>query len=329
MADWTFTTASALARQSWASRWWKEAKEESYWYGMGAIGRSEENDIIVEFPELEKEQGWKHWFGQVRDLNGNGIQGDATMEGNEEEPDVYDDAITIDQYRNAVRTKGKLSDQYPSDKRVREWAKMLLKRWKAEKIDQDIFDGLGTSCTKILYGGDATSTATIGSGDYMTLQLIGKAAAYSEKASPEIVGKSKGGERKWLCVMSIDQAYDVMERDAAWAQAQREAMARGPSNRVFKNTLGEWRNTELTKHRKVPLSTNWGAGANLNGASALFVGVQAGGIAYAKRKIWNEKTFDYGNKVGFCIGCIWGFTKAVFNSADNAVVQIRTFRTSN
>jgi N4-gp56 family major capsid protein len=329
MGDWTFTTASPLARQSWASKWWKEAQEESYWYGMGAVGRSEENDIIVEFPELEREQGWKHWFGQVRNLSGSGIQGDATMEGNEEEPDVYDDAITIDQYRNAVRTKGKLSDQYPSDKGVRTWAKMLLKRWKAEKIDQDIFDGLGTSCTKILYGGDATSTATIESGDYMTLQLIGKAAAYAEKATPEIVGKSKGGEKKWLCVMSIDQAYDIMERDAAWAQAQREAMARGPGNKVFKNTLGAWRDTELTKHRKVALSTNWGAGANLNGASALFCGVQAGGIAYAKRKVWNEKTFDYGNKVGFCIGAIWGFTKAVFNSADNAVVQIRTFRTSN
>jgi hypothetical protein len=69
-------------------------------------------------------------------------------------------------------------------------------------------------------------------------------------------------------------------------------MARGPANRIFKNTLGEWRNTELTKHRKIPLSTSWGATADLNGASALFVGVQAGGMAYAKRKIWNEKTFD-------------------------------------
>jgi len=35
MADWTFTTASAEARQSWAKKFWIEAKEESYWYGMG------------------------------------------------------------------------------------------------------------------------------------------------------------------------------------------------------------------------------------------------------------------------------------------------------
>lgn len=329
MADWTFTTADALSRQSWAKKWWIEAIEESYWYGIGAVGRDSMNDIIIEFPELEKEQGWKHYFGQLRNLNGIGIQGDATMEDNEEEPVPYDDAVTLEQWRNAVRTKGKLSDQYPSDKDVRGWAKTLLKRWKAEKIDQDIFDGLILSSTKVLYGGVATTTATIASGDYMTLQLIAKAAAYADKATPQVLGKSMGGERKWLTVMSIDQAFDVTERDAAWAQAQREAMARGPGNKIFKNTLGEWRSTELTKHRKVSISTDWGSTGNLNGASALFVGVCAGGIAYAKRRIWDEKTFDYGNKVGFCIGAIWGFTKAVFNSLDNAVIELRTFRTSN
>ena len=329
MADWTFTTASAEARQSWAKKFWIEAKEESYWYGMGAIGPSEDNDIIVEAAELEREQGYTHKFFQVRNLNGAGIQSDNTMEGNEEVPDTYDDAVTIDQWRNAVRTDGRLSDQYPSDKALHEWAKRLLKRWMAEKIDQDIFDGLGGSSTKILYGGDATTTATIESGDYMTLALIAKATAYAEKATPQIIGKAKGGMRQWLCCMAIDQAYDLSERDAAWAQAQREAMARGPGNPIFHNTMGIHKDCALTKHRKIPLSTNWGATAALNGASALFVGTAAGLIAYAKRKIWDEKTFDYGNKAGFCIGAIYGFTKAVFNSADNAVVQINTFRTSN
>jgi len=81
-------------------------------------------------------------------------------------------------------------------------------------------------------------------------------------------------------------------------------------------------------HRRVAISTVWGSGA-VNGAQGLFLGLQSGGIAYAKKKIWNEKTFDYGNKVGFCIGAIYGVSKSVFNSADNAVVQICTYRTSN
>jgi len=329
MADWTFQTSDNLAAQRWAKRWWIEAKVESFFYNKGFIGPNEDNSIIAEFPDLEKDQGYQVTFGQVRNLSGAGISSDNDMEGNEEAPNVYDDAITIDQKRNAVRTAGKLSDQYPSDKAVKKWAKEVLKRWMAETIDQDIFTGLGASLTKALYGGDATSTATIEAGDYLTLSVIAKAVAYAKKATPKIKGMSVGGSRSWVCVMSPDQSYDLTERDGAWAQSRREALPRSEDNPIFKDRLGYHKNTVLHEHSRVATATTWGTGTNLNGATALFLGVGAGGIAYVKRKIWNEKTFDYGNKVGFCIGAIWGFTKAVFNSADNAVVGLRTYRTSN
>lgn len=329
MADWTFATTDALTAQTWAKRWWIEAKDESYFYGQGLIGPSEENDIIVEFPDLEQNQGYKHTFGQVRELSGVGITGDNDLEGNEESPNVYDDAVELNQKRNAVRTAGKLSEQYPSDKSVRDWAKTLLKRWMAETIDQDLFDALGSGITKAIYGGDATTTATIEAGDYMTLALISKCVAYAKKATPKIVGSSIKGKKYYVIVISPDQEYDLRERDAAFAQAMREAMARGPDNPLFTGAAGVWNSTVIHVHDKVPIVTNWGAGANLNGATGYFMGAGAGGIAYAKRKVWEEKTFDYGNKVGFCIGAIYGVTKAVFDSSDNAMVGVRTYRTSN
>jgi N4-gp56 family major capsid protein len=331
MADWTFTTADALTAQTWAKRWWIEAKTESYFYSQGYIGASEETNIIVEFPDLEREQGYQHTFGQVRNLSGAGISGDNIMEGNEEVPNVYDDAITINQKRNAVRTKGKLSDQYPSDKAVRQWAEMLLKRWKADTLDQDMFDAIWLSPTKALYGGDATATTDIEAGDYMTLALISKAVAYAKKATPKIIGTPAGGRKWYVCVMSPDQEFDLKERDAAWSQAQREAMQPGPDNPLFTGAIGRWNNTILHVHERVPTSTAWGGSTPpvLAGAEAGFFGVGCAGIAYAKRKVWNEKTFDYGNKVGFCIGAIYGMTKAVFNSADNAFVVIRTYRSNN
>ena len=329
MADWTFTTSDALTAQTWAKSWWIEAKTESYFYGQGLIGPSEENDIIVEFPDLEREQGYQHTFGQVRNLSGAGISGDSDLEGNEEVPNVYDDAITLNQKRNAIRTKGKLSDQYPSDKSVRQWAKRLLKRWMAETIDQDLFTALNTSITKAIYGGDATATSTIEAGDYMTLALISKCVAYAKKATPKIMPVMLKGKRFYVIVISPDQEFDLKERDAAWAQAMREAMKPGYDNPIFNGMSGMWNNTVIHVHEKVPIVTTWGSSSSLNGATAMFLGVGAGGIAYAKRKIWNEKTFDYGNKVGFAIGSIYGVTKAVFNSADNAVVGVRTYRTNN
>lgn len=329
MAEWTFTTANALTEQQWSNSWWRESKKESYFYGQGFVGPSYDQDIIVELPELEKEQGYQVTFGQIRDLTGSGILGDSELEGNEETPTTYDDAITLDQKRNAIRTKGKLSDQYPSDKRVRMWAEDLLVQWMAATLDQDLFTALGTSPTKVYYGGDATTVNDIEAGDYMTLQLISKFKTYCKKATPKISPKAIKGKKYHVIVIAPDQSFDLKNRDAAWAQAQREAQMRGPDNPLFSGAEGIWDGVVIHSHERVALATTWGSGANLNGATALGLGTAAGGIAYAKRKIWNEKTFDYANKVGFAIGAIYGVTKAVFKSADNAVVAVRTYRTSN
>jgi N4-gp56 family major capsid protein len=328
MADWTWTTADPLTAQTWQSRWWREAKDESYFYGNGFVTKSN-SSFIVDMPDLEEKQGYQHTYGQVRDLSGAGVLGDNDMEGNEEVPNAYDDQITLDQKRNAIRTAGKLSEQYPSDDAARMWAKDLLKNWMAATIDQDIFTALGTSPTKVIYGGDATSTDSIEAGDYMTLQLISKAVAYSEKATPEIKGCMMQGKEMYAVVMAPDCGFDLSERDGAWAQAQREAMKRGKDNPIFTRALGCHKDTVIHTHRKVATSAVWGSGSNLPGATNLFMGMQAGAIAYAKRKIWQEKTFDYGNKVGFCIGSIYGTSKSVFNSADNALVAIRVYRTNN
>ena len=330
MADWQFQTTDAMTAETWAKKWWIEAKTESFFYANGFVGADAENSVIVEFPDLMQNQGYQHTFAQMRELSGAGISGDSDMEGNEEAPNVYDDAITLNQKRNAIRTYGKLSDQYPSDKAVRKWAKQLLRRWMAGVIDQDIFTALGTSPTKVIYGGDATSTGSIEVGDYMALSLISKCVAYGEKATPEIVPGSAKGQNFFAVVISPDQAFDLSERDSAWAQAQREARRRGSDNPIFHRALGVHKDTVIHSHKRVAVAVaTWGGSTSLNGATGLFMGTQAGGIAYAKRKIWNEKTFDYGNKVGFCIGAIYGLTKAVFNSADNAVLAVRTYRSNN
>ena len=289
MADWTFTTSDALTAQTWAKKWLIEAKTDSYFYGHGFVGQGEDN-IIVDYPDLEKEQGYQFTYGQIRELAGAGVSGDSSMEGNEDTPDVYDDAITLNQKRNAVRSAGKLSEQYPSDKAVRTWAEQLLKRWMAGLIDQDLFDAMGSSLTKALYGGDATTTATIEAGDYFTTALISKAVAYADKATPKIIGKTMKGDQWYVCVISPDQAFDLRARDAAWGQAQREAQPGGDVNAIFSGKLGVWDRTIIHKHSRVGIATTWGSGSDQPGATALFMGIQAGAIAYAKRKVWNEKT---------------------------------------
>ena len=167
----------------------------------------------------------------------------------------------------------------------------------------------------------------------MTLSLISKCVAYSRKATPLIIGPNvKGKAMNGVLVISPDQAYDLSERDAAWAQAQREAMKRGGDNPIFTGALGIHKNVPIHEHQRVAtVATPGGYGSTsvLAGAMALFLGMKAGAIAYSKKKIWEEKTFDYQNKAGFCIGSIYGLTKSVFNSADLAVVAVYTYRSNN
>ncbi len=329
MADWTFATGDALTRKAWAKKWWIEAKTESYFYGQGLIGRDENQAIIVELPELESDQGDVIYYGQVRELSGAGISADGDMEGQEESPTNYDDDVTLGQKRNAVRTAGKLSGQRPSDKRLRQWAMDLLKRWMGGTIDQDLFTALGTSLTKVIYGGDATATTDIEAGDYFTLALIAKCVAYARKATPLITGPSfKGKKTNGVIVISPDQSFDLTERDAAWNQSRMDAALRGDNNPIFTGALGMHKSVPIHEHSRVAVATTWG-GSTLAGATALFMGVGSGVIAYAQRKIWNEKTFNYANMVGFCIGSIYGVSKSVFNSADNAVVGVSTYRSNN
>ncbi|KKK67641.1 hypothetical protein LCGC14_2952050, partial [marine sediment metagenome] len=74
--DWQFTTADATTAQTWQKSWWIEAKTESYFYGQGLVSTSEDNAVIVEFKDLEQNQGYQHTFAQVRNLSGAGRSGD-------------------------------------------------------------------------------------------------------------------------------------------------------------------------------------------------------------------------------------------------------------
>lgn len=296
MADWTFATGDALTRKAWAKKWFLEAKTESYFYDNGFVGTGHDN-IVVEFPDLEKDKGDVIYLGFLQELSGAGVANDGAMETAEEAPTPYDDAITLTQIRNAVRTAGRESEMRPSDKATREYAKELLRRWMAMTIDQAIFTALVASPTKILYGGDATGTGDIEAGDYMKLDLLSKYKTYAQKATWPIVGPTvKGKQLAGVAIISPDQEHDLVTYDSAWAQAQREAQKAGDSNPLFTSAIGMYRSVLIHSHPRTSIATTWGGGGATNGATALVLGVKAASIAYSKRKIWEEKTFDLNDR---------------------------------
>jgi len=212
---------------------------------------------------------------------------------------------------------------------LRRLARNALADWMANLVTQDTFTALGTSPTRVVFGGDATTKATIEAGDYLTTTLLSKSSTIAEKNTPEIKPVSKGGAQVFVCCAAPDCAYDLKISDSVWGQAMREAMPRGDSNPLFKNAYGMWDGVVIQKHKYVTTSVIFGTGGNLAGAENLFMGRGAGAWAFAKQKFWKEKSFDYDNSPGVCIGAIYGMVKLVFNSEDNGVITLATYRSNN
>jgi N4-gp56 family major capsid protein len=325
--DWSVATGDAVARKVWARDAFIEGKTESYFYGQGFVGQGA-NNIVMERPELSGNSGDTVHVFQIREISGSGQANDGAMEGNEVAPAVYDDSIVITQIRQAIRTAGRETEMR-SQLDMRKWMKELLARWYGAYIDQLLFTAMETSATKTIYGGDAAATTDIEAGDYFTLALISKCVTYAKKASPLITGPTyKGKQVPGVIVISPDQAADLMERDASWNQSRMTAAVAGTDNPIFTGALGVHRNVPIHEHPRVSTSTTWGSGA-IDGAQASFMGVQCLGIAYSKEKIWEEKTFDYQNKTGYCIGAILGVTKLVMNTYDLAYIAVDTYRSDN
>ena len=321
-----FLTGAAETAKRWAAKIWTEMPREIYW---GKFMREGDMNAIIEVKrDLEGQPGDRLTFTLATKLSGGGRTGDDTLEGEEEAVNVYSDDITLDQVRNGVRLKGKLSERRTAFDQ-RKVAKDLLKTWMAEYIDDDIFTQFDTSPTTVVFGGDAISTATIDSGDTLTVAKLESVVAKAQKASPKIWPVRVEEGEFYVCAMHTDVAYDLRQ-STNWLDASQEAGPRDYGrNNLFTGRLGVVGGVVCHAHEKVPISSTYGSGANQPGASNFFLGRQAGVFGWGSRPEWWEKEFDYANKVGFAIGAIWDFTKAVFNAADYAFIAIRTYRTDN
>ena len=328
MADTEFATGAAETVKRWAAKLWVEMPREIYW---GKFMKENDMNAVIEVKrDLEGNPGDQLTFTLLRKLSGAGVTGDDVLEGQEEQMNHFSDTVTLDQVRNAVRLKGRLSERRTAfDQRM--GAKTVLKSWLAEYIDDDVFTQFttGTAATRIVYGGDATSTASIDSGDTITVAKIESVVARAQKATPKIWPvKTEEGEFYIAC-LHTDVGYDLRQ-STQWLDASQEAGPRDYGrNNLFTGRLGIVGGTVVHAHEKIPVTTVWGSAADQPGATNLFLGRQAGLFAWGKRPEWWEKEFDYGARTGFAIGAIWDFTKAVFDAVDHAITEIRTYRTNN
>ena len=184
-----------------------------------------------------------------------------------------------------------------------------------------------------LFAGNATSLATIDSLDKMNLTLVERCIAQAETADPMIQPFRVQGENKHILLMHTWQAYDlrtsISQND--WVDIQKSAGLRGKGNNLYKNSLGEYADVILHKHRNVVrFDSTTGCAATVTAARALFLGAQSAVIAWGGsggmgRYSWNEETDDRGNQLAITAGAMYGVTACVFNSKLFGLFRVDTY----
>lgn len=274
----------------------------------------------------------------------------------------FTDKLRIDQVRGAVGAGDRVTSK-ATLRNLREDAKIVMKDWWARLQDELHFiylsGGFGnyggtgylwSSTNKmfsvnavtapdsmhVMYGGNATGQADIGTDDGFDLRLIDRAVAKAETMGGDgtdelsMVPVNVDGKKCYVVLCHTFQ-YDAMKSNTStgqWLDIQKAAAAaQGSSALLFKNSGGMYADCVIHKHRNVMRFNTWGAGGNVKGARALFLAAQAGEMAFGSaggsgtRYRWTEVMTDHEDQVEIGTHCIMGVKKSTYKSKDGSVTR--------
>ena len=352
-----FALNNPLAIQRWSTSLAVEAAKKQYFAPF--IGTSQDSLIVLK-DELNKGAGDKVTIGLRMKLSKPGVEGDGILNGNtdgEEALTFFNDALFIDQLRKGTKSKGKMSEQrvpYIMRKEGRD----ALSTWWAEEMDEEIIfylsgaRGAGLSyhqddswtgranntitapdASHQLYGGVATAKNDVSSTSIISLTDVERLVAKAEMQDPMIQPFSVNGQKKFVLLMHTLQAFQLRTSasDNDWLSITKiTSTGQGDSARLYTNSLGEYADVILHKHRNVVTFDDYGSMTNLPAARALFMGAQAGLMAFGQNSgpnkyDWHEETDDRGNALAISSGAIFGIKKTKFNSMDFGIVALDTY----
>lgn len=319
------------------------------------------NNIIEVKKDLESDAGDTVVFDLAIELKEAPVEGDNRVSGTGENMKFFQDEVRIDQVRKEVSAGGRMTRkrtihnlrQNGMDLQKRYWAKFMdevrfIYLSGARGHNEGYIPPLGWTgragnpiqppdAGHIIRGGYRASSALITAGDIMTRVLVEgittrvKMMREQDPNNADMVPVTIEGEPHFVLLMNPNQAHDLRVSDTdGWIKMQTAAAAaEGQKNPLFKGKLGMINNVILHEHESVVRFTDYGVGANIQAARALFMGRQAGVVAYGMagrgaRYDWVEEKRDGGNEHIIIAGTITGMKKTRYNGRDFGVVAVDT-----
>lgn len=352
-----FSLLTAEQKTIWSKDLWKQARNQSF---IGKFLGSGPGALVQHITELKKsEKGARAVIALLADLTGDGIAGDRTLEGNEEQMQTFDQVIRIDQLRHANRHEGKMADQ-KSVVEFRGNSKNVLSYWMADRIDQMAF----LTMAGISYAKRNNGAARVGSDlpflefaadvtapsngrrfrwDNTAKGLIAAGASNAVTATDTIAwemfvalkaaakdryirGVMEGGEETFHAFVTPTVMANL-KLDPTYLLNLRHAQ-NNKNDALFTGSSVKIDGIYLHEFRHVPNTVGalsgakYGAAGTVEGCQVLFCGAQSLGMADIGAPEWNEKGFDYDNSQGISVGKILGFLKPKFGSIyENGAVE--------
>lgn len=349
MALTNFALLTNEQKTVWSMDLWKQARNASF---INQFLGKDSNSMIQHVTELKKtEKGARAVITLLTDIEGDGIAGDRTLEGNEEALKSFDQVIRIDQLRHAHRNEGRMADQ-KSIITFRENARDQLAYWLADRMDQLAFltlagigyqfknsggSRVGSDLPYLEFAGDVTSptskrygrwngtsglmewgtgSGSVATADKPSWKMLVQAKAYAKDNYIRGV-RGDGGKESYHVFLS-PQAMAALKLDADYMANLRYSSSVKTNDNLFSGDTVNIDGLVLHEFRHVPNTRlaasngKYGAGGAIEGCQVLFCGAQALGMADIGAPEWNEKGFDYENQQGISTGKILGFKKPQF-----------------
>jgi len=341
----------------WSRDFWSNARNASF---MTQFTGTSHSSMIHKITDLTKtKKGARAVMTLVKDLEGDGVAGDRTLEGNEEALKSEDLVIRIDQLRHANRHEGKMADQ-KSVVTFRKESRDKLGYWMGDRIDQMVILALsgvdfsnrnngttrtGSDLVNLEFAEDvlapsanrhfqwdsanglsAVDHSTLEAADTLSWKALVEAKAFAEESYMKPI-RMEGGVALYHVFMS-PTAMAKLKQDSDFLANLRSAAPRSTSNPLFKGAesyyvdgLAIHSHRHIYNTRGAASGSKWGGTGTVDGCRVLICGAQALGLADIGGAEWVEKGFDYDNQQGISIGKVFGMLKPQFTSVDTGTTE--------
>jgi len=291
----SLNTVDVAIPEFWAAALLWEAQKQMFWFSYE--GPQGSGMPVIRKDELTKNSAGDTIHVQtISLLTGSGITSDTgNLTGNEEELSLGQITVTVTILAHAVKWTKYANQQALFD--IRTTAQTALSIWLSDKMDLKVFSTFASEqTTNILYAGNATSVADLGTDDTLSTTTLDKikVALEMNRAMPI---KTSNGDKYFIVVVHPYDAYNLRQ-DSTWLQVQREAQSRGDNNPIFTGAMGIYNGMIIRISENV---TNSASKSKLVAFGGEFM-VKA----YGQLPAWMEQVDDYARKIGIGTDVVYG-----------------------